>query len=130
VIAKRCCRVGAVTPGTGPEQEAAPFFHSKAGWLIPTAILAFLPKCPVCVAAYIAIITGVGVSVEVADYLRTSLVILCLAALLCVVQTQARTALRRMFRKTRADLPVSPGSGKTPYERTRATITSEQGQAY
>jgi hypothetical protein len=56
-----------------------------AGWVIPSATLALLPKCPACVAAYIALLTGVGISISVAAYLRFSLLIVCAAALTWVV---------------------------------------------
>jgi hypothetical protein len=52
------------------------------GWLLPAAILAALPKCPVCLAAYIAVGTGIGLSVSTTAYLRISILIVCSALLI------------------------------------------------
>ena len=54
-------------------------------WATPGLILALLPKCPLCVAAYIAIGTGIGVSVSTAAYLRLGVLAICVGALVLLV---------------------------------------------
>ena len=56
-----------------------------AGWIIPSATLVLLPKCPMCVAAYIALFSGVSITVASASNLQTSLKTLCVAALFWLV---------------------------------------------
>lgn len=53
-----------------------------AGWILPSATLVLLPKCPVCVAAYVSMVSGVGISFASASILRNSLLVLSISALL------------------------------------------------
>ena len=52
------------------------------GWIVPTAMLALVPKCPLCVAAYAAALTGIGISISAATFLRASIVVVAIATLI------------------------------------------------
>jgi hypothetical protein len=50
--------------------------------IVPVTILAVLPKCPACLVAYVALGTGIGLSLTTATYIRLALTCLCVIALL------------------------------------------------
>jgi hypothetical protein len=52
-----------------------------SAWVLPGALLALMPKCPVCVAAYVALFTGVSLSLSTATYLRWGLMLVCFVSL-------------------------------------------------
>jgi hypothetical protein len=103
-----CCQM------TTRGRDGAPRLPSRwrsgrefAGWFIPGAVLVFLPKCPVCIAAYVAMLSGIGISFATASLLRTSLLILSLAALLFLVGKR----LSRLELKPRRTASTSPAQG-------------------
>jgi len=53
--------------------------------LTPAVVFAIIPKCPVCLAGYVALGTGLGLSVTTATYVRIILIILCILSLLYFV---------------------------------------------
>jgi hypothetical protein len=84
-LSAHCCwGVDSSDPAREPIAESATFvrrWRDFAGWIVPAAGLALLPKCPVCIAAYVAVGTGVGISIPAAAHLRTLLLIICVASL-------------------------------------------------
>ena len=73
-------------------------------WLFPTTLLILMPKCPMCVAAYIALFTGIGVSVSAAHWIQILMVALCLGSLLYLALKLARSLARHRSQ----EVPFSP----------------------
>lgn len=72
-----------------------PRVREIVAWLVPSALLLFVPKCPVCLAAYVAIWSGFGMSLATATYLRFTMLLLCLASLLFLTVKCAMRLRRR-----------------------------------
>ena len=70
---------------------------STVKWILPSAGLVLMPKCPMCLAGYIAFATGLGVSFETADWIRSALIWSCVASLTLF----AALTLRRMVSRHR-----------------------------
>ena len=56
-----------------------------AGGTLSAILLVAMPKCPVCLAAYVSVATGVGIGFTTAKYLRLGLIVICVAALIWMV---------------------------------------------
>ena len=65
------------------------------GWILPSAILALIPKCPMCLAAYAALWTGIGISVAAAANLRLLLIVVCVISLVFLTARQTRRLIAR-----------------------------------
>jgi hypothetical protein len=64
-------------------------------WIVSSATLALLPKCPACVAAYVALATGIGITLPAAACLRAVLVVLCAASLVFMAAMRLRRFIER-----------------------------------
>jgi hypothetical protein len=91
VSAHHCCQIKTRT-GDNVRRPASRLGRvgEIAGWLVPSATLVLIPKCPVCVAAYVALATGIGISLPTATYLRAILVVLCVASLVFIAARRLR----------------------------------------
>jgi len=70
----QCCRNG--TASCRPAQRLS----RAAASLLPGALLVLLPKCPMCLAAWLAIATGIGFTATGAAWLRGTLAVLSVTA--------------------------------------------------
>ena len=74
----------AASPDSPPPRNAlrgARKTAGKSGWLLPGILLVLMPKCPICFAAYIALVTGISIPITAAAWLRGSLIAGCIGAL-------------------------------------------------
>ena len=88
-----------------------------AGWILPSTLLALMPKCPICLAAYVALCTGFTMSGSSAHILMRTLTVLSEQELYAAAKDlQAPYELVRMVAKA-GKLPVpnfSAGGIATP----------------
>jgi hypothetical protein len=74
-------------------------FLNFIDWIVPTAILALIPKCPVCVAGYAVIGTSVGFSLSAFAQLRLALIVLCVVSLSFVATKSVLYVVTRIASK-------------------------------
>lgn len=87
-MTRRCCR------GEGKSHRLVLRLATVAVSALPGAALVLLPKCPMCLAAWLTVATGFGFSAAGAGWVRWVFVILSFAAITLV----ARPIIRRQTR--------------------------------
>ena len=95
-----CCSIAAARSSRhkAADGKAHPPRVARFAWAkcsLPTLILVLLPKCPACLAAYVALGTGISLSVAAASVLRTALIGVCVVTLAWVLVSTVRSAMHR-----------------------------------
>ena len=65
--------------------------------MLPGAVLVILPKCPLCMAAWLTVATGLSVSGAAGFWVRHTTVVMCVAAMGLI----AAQLIRRRGRRNR-----------------------------
>jgi hypothetical protein len=75
VITAQCC-----TGGGPSSRRLARQISGAAASILPGAVLMLLPKCPLCLAAWLGLAAGIGVSAAAAACVRGLIVVFWIAA--------------------------------------------------
>jgi hypothetical protein len=81
-----CCK----STNCGNSRNLTRRVRELLAWLFPSAMLALVPKCPACLAAYVALWTGLGLSLTTATFLRWAMLLICISSLLFLTFTRLR----------------------------------------
>lgn len=94
--AHHCCQRATVAGGNGRRRGSwLRRVREIAGLILPGTILALLPKCPMCLAAYVALGTGFTMSCSSAHLLMRALTAFCISTLaFCVASRMVRHCRR------------------------------------
>jgi hypothetical protein len=93
---RQCCEIK-TRVGENARRPASRLRRGReiANWIIPGTALALLPKCPVCLAAYVAAWTGIGLSLSVATHLRASILGLSVGLILFLAARNAHRLIHK-----------------------------------
>jgi hypothetical protein len=96
---------GLTAAGKNSARRPARRTRGAAAFALPSVALALVPKCPMCIAAWLAIGGGFGISISTAAHLRTALVWLCWSVLVLLaarvaMRFRSRSIFRSGFRST------------------------------
>ena len=81
---------GMCCAGEGPRRRLARRFCAAVVSLLPGTALALLPKCPLCIAAWITVVTGIGVPAVLAVRMRGFIALFWFLLLLVIAAARRR----------------------------------------
>ena len=89
-MAGQCCS------GGSESRRLAQRLSTVAASILPGAALVLLPKCPLCLAAWLTLVTGVGFSAGGAVWVRGMLVVFWIGAVVLAAVMGRRRAIGRV----------------------------------
>jgi hypothetical protein len=92
---KKCCRSSNLGSAAADRTRTSAI-RQALNWIVSSAILAAMPKCPLCVAAYVALFTGFGISLAVAKFAWWFVGVSCLLTLVYVATTTAISFIKSL----------------------------------
>lgn len=75
--------------------------QNGAGWVISGLMLLLLPKCPLCLAATISLLFGIGLSAEAATVVHGSVIGLCASFMIIFTARQFAPSLKRLVARSK-----------------------------
>jgi len=108
--------------GEGPSRRLARRLSGTAASLAPGAALMLLPKCPLCLAAWLTVATGLGVSAGAAARVRGLIAIFWVVALTLA----AAQIIQRIWRSRWASTSGQAAWWRSSPESTRPLLRSRR----
>jgi hypothetical protein len=101
---RTCCNVASDRNVSGRARRS----RDVLAWVLPSAGLVIVPKCPMCIVAHVTLWTGLGLSLTTATYLRWMLLVVCVASLFFLILKRLDRigAIFRFFKKETNQCPT------------------------
>ena len=74
---------------------------NSAGWAVPGLVLLLLPKCPLCLAATISLLFGIGLSAEATTVVHASVIGLSASFMIIFTARQFAPSLKRLVARSK-----------------------------
>jgi hypothetical protein len=101
------CKAASVENTTSKRRSTGRLRHAwhSIQWLFPATFLLLIPKCPLCVAAYVALFTGAGITVSTARWIQVLMLALCMSSLTYLILRTCQARRQRVCEESTSAPP-------------------------